>query len=118
PIQMYDISIRGGNADTRYSVSASLYDQEGIILNTGSGRKQGRIAIDHTLSKKLRAGITANYSSVTNHGAQASTQASNASSNANSIFYPTFGYRPISGREDIDLSNEEIDDVPDPDFPN
>jgi TonB-linked SusC/RagA family outer membrane protein len=118
PLQMYDLSIRGGNADTRYSVSGSIFDQEGIILNTGSTRKQGRITIDHNLNKKLRAGVTANYSSVTNYGSQASTQANNANSNANSIFYPTFGYRPISGRDDVDLSSEDIDDLPDPNFPN
>src|SRR5690606_33920753 len=109
---------RGGNADTRYSLSGSMFDHEGIILNTGAKRKQGRMALDHTLSKKLRVGVTANYSTNEIYGAQVSTQATGASTNSNSIFYPAFGYRPISGRDDIDLSNTDIDDLADPNFPN
>jgi TonB-linked SusC/RagA family outer membrane protein len=118
PSQTYDLSIRGGNADTRYAVSGSIFNQKGIILNTGAKRRQGRITLDHGLSKKIRVGVTANYADNNTYGAQAATLAGGASTNSNSIFYPAFGYRPITGREDIDLTREDLDDQPDPNNPN
>ncbi|MFA4867331.1 MAG: TonB-dependent receptor [Pedobacter sp.] len=118
PTQMYDMAIRGGNADTRYSLSGSLFNQKGIIINTGSKRRQARMSLDHNLSKKLRVGVTANYAFTENYGAQAATLAGGATTNSNSIFYPAFGYRPISGREDIDLTRDDLDDQADPNNPN
>lgn len=117
-LQMYDISIRGGNLYTQYAFSGSLFDNEGIILNTGATRRQGRISLNHTFSDKVKVGTTINYSHNQTYGAQASQQAMGASTNSNSIFYPTFGYRPISGRDDIDLADDDIDDLVDPNFPN
>ncbi len=118
PTQMYDMAIRGGNTDTRYSLSGSIFNQKGIIINTGAKRKQARMALDHNLSKNLKVGVTANYSSTENYGAQAATLAGAAATNSNSIFYPAFGYRPISGREDIDLTRDDLDDQTDPNNPN
>lgn len=118
PLQMYDFSIRGGSLYTQYALSGSLFDNEGIVLNTGSTRRQGRIALNHTLSDKMKAGVTVNYSDIQTYGGQASEQALGASTTSNSIFYPTFGYRPVSGLDDIDLSDENIDDLIDPNFPN
>lgn len=118
PTQMYDMAIRGGNADTRYSLSGSLFNQKGIIINTGAKRRQARISLDHSLSTKIRVGVTANYASTETYGAQAATLSMAASTNSNSIFYPAFGYRPISGREDIDLTDVDLDDQTDPNNPN
>jgi TonB-linked SusC/RagA family outer membrane protein len=118
PTQMYDMAIRGGNADTRYSLSGSIFNQKGIIINTGAKRRQARISLDHSLSTKLRVGVTANYASTETYGAQAATLSMAASTNSNSIFYPAFGYRPISGRQDIDLTRDDLDDQTDPNNPN
>ena len=43
PMKNHDLSIRGGNANSKYSVSGSYFGQEGVFINTGFRRWQGRI---------------------------------------------------------------------------
>jgi TonB-linked SusC/RagA family outer membrane protein len=108
PMQIHNVSLRGGNAQTRYAISGSVFDQEGIILNTGSDRYQGRIAIDQTISKKIKVGLTANYSNITRSG-----QLVAAGGNANFtafMMYRTWAYRPTTG---TDVKLEDYDDDPD-----
>src|SRR5690606_26100347 len=38
----HNLSVRGGSDKTKYSISGSLYDQKGIIINSGFSRYQGR----------------------------------------------------------------------------
>lgn len=108
PMQIHNISLRGGNTQTRYAISGSVFDQEGIILNTGSKRYQGRIAVDQTISKKIKVGLTANYSQITRSG-----QLVAAGGNANFtayMMYRTWAYRPTTG---TDVRLEDYDDDPD-----
>src|SRR5699024_1389700 len=91
-----NLAIRGGNAQTKYALSGSAYNQEGVILNTGFTRYQGRISVDQVLSEKLNVGINVNKSVLDAYGVQAST--GSASNPTNFLFYNTWGYRPISGR--------------------
>lgn len=115
PIQTYDFSIRGGNLYTKYALSGSLFDNEGIILNTGTSRKQGRIGLDHMLSNKIKVGFVTNYSYNRIYGAQASLASSSSSNLSNGIFYTTFAYRPVTGLEEvIDLSDDDTDDLVNP----
>ncbi|MEQ7799292.1 TonB-dependent receptor [Pedobacter sp. ASV1-7] len=118
PMQTYDLSIRGGNLYTQYALSGSLFNNEGIILNTGTSRKQGRISLNHTLSDKLKVGVVSNFSFNRIYGAQASLASTSSTNLSNGIFYTTFSYRPVTGREEIDLSDENLDDLVNPDDPN
>lgn len=43
PFQNYFLSVSGGSAATKYSLSFSALDQDGIIVNSGYDRYQGRI---------------------------------------------------------------------------
>ena len=46
PIQNYSLGVRGGGENTRYYVSASYFDQEGIIVGTGVRRGSLRVNTD------------------------------------------------------------------------
>jgi TonB-dependent starch-binding outer membrane protein SusC len=61
PIQNHQLSVSGGNAKTRYLVSANYFNQEGVIRNTGFDRFSGRANLDLAASNclKVTANITA-----------------------------------------------------------
>jgi len=105
--QIYSLSMRGGNAQTKYSISGSVNDIEGIVVNTGTKRYQGRIAIDQIVNTRFKTGLNINYSSNRAYGVPAAIGSVNYSS---FLLYNTWGYRPITGREDFDLLNEDVDD--------
>ncbi|QEH41838.1 TonB-dependent receptor [Chitinophaga sp. XS-30] len=100
-VNIYNLSVRGGNEQTRYSVSGSLFDQDGIITNTGLKRYTARMSLDHTVSKRIKVGFTAGYSDVTTWGQQISSTPT--SSTSSYVMFRTWAYRPI-GFPDSDFS--------------
>jgi TonB-linked SusC/RagA family outer membrane protein len=112
--QIHNLSIRGGNDQTRYSVSGSINSAEGVVINSGQDRYQGRLALDQTINKKMKTGININYSQIQSFG-QLASAASVAGSATSTLMYAVWGYRPVTGREtDIDddtaLEDELVDD--------
>ncbi len=107
PMQIHDLSIRGGNAQTKYSISGSIYDQEGVINNSSYKRYQGRMSIDQQLSKKLKAGLIANYSKIGTSGSRIAngTGSTNISTY---LLFRAWGFRPVTGT-DLNLLEEESD---------
>ncbi|RPE07966.1 TonB-dependent receptor [Chitinophaga lutea] len=105
PMQTHNISLRGGNGQTQYSISGSMADQEGIIIKSGFKRYQGRVTIDQTVNPKLKVGVNVNYSNTTQTGASPSA---NASQSTNYLLFSVWGYRPVSGAG-IDLSEDLFD---------
>src|SRR5690606_26960666 len=69
---IHNIAARGGSEQTKYSVSASVFDANAVIINTGSNRYQGRFSLEQTFSPKVKAGFDANYSSRGAFGREAS----------------------------------------------
>jgi TonB-linked SusC/RagA family outer membrane protein len=55
-ISQYNLSVSGGDARTRFLLSGSWNDQKGIILDNALKRANGRLNIDHTISKRLKIG--------------------------------------------------------------
>ena len=109
-VQIHDLAIRGGNDQTRYSISGSVYDQKGSIINTGLNRYSGRVTVDQTISAKITTGITVNYSSITQFG-QVVNQGTVSNDNPTSfVLSRAWMYRPITPDSDYDLLNEAIDD--------
>ncbi|MBS1669717.1 MAG: TonB-dependent receptor [Bacteroidetes bacterium] len=53
PVQSHDISISGGNANTKYYTSFGYYDQKGIIENSGFKRLSFRGNLDQAINTKL-----------------------------------------------------------------
>jgi TonB-linked SusC/RagA family outer membrane protein len=110
PIQNYSISLRGGNDKTRYAISGNIFDQQGIVIHSGFQRYQGRLSLDQTISKKLRAGVNVNYSNSKSYGASPSEPGSNTSY-SNNLFYAVWGYRPVTGNDNND---DLLDNLIDP----
>jgi TonB-linked SusC/RagA family outer membrane protein len=59
-ISQYDFSASGGGDKTKFFASLAYLDQEGIILSNRFKRLSGRFNLDHTVSKKLRIGMSIN----------------------------------------------------------
>ncbi|WP_400193823.1 SusC/RagA family TonB-linked outer membrane protein [Hymenobacter sp. B81] len=55
------LSVSGGNEKTRFFVSGSTTDEEGIVKNSGFQRHSIRANIDHKLGQRLDIGISSNY---------------------------------------------------------
>jgi len=111
--QDHNLSMRGGNNQTRFSISGSIFNRDGVIINSGQKRYQGRVNIDHTVNKKLKTGINLNYSNNASYGSLVSSGGSASSS----YLYSVWGYRPITSNvfdeddeENQDLEEEIIDD--------
>lgn len=56
-VRQYNMSITGGDARTRFLISASWNDQKGIIIDNRLTRANGRINVDHTISNRFKVGI-------------------------------------------------------------
>ncbi len=56
--QQHQLSVSGGNDKTRFFLSGSIFDQEGIVITTGLKRYTGRANIEHTFSD-FRVGVNA-----------------------------------------------------------
>jgi TonB-linked SusC/RagA family outer membrane protein len=52
------LSTTGGNERTKFFLSGSYFDQEGILIGTGFKRANARINVDHQVSKKLNIGTS------------------------------------------------------------
>lgn len=58
--QQHQLSVSGGNDKTRFYVSGSIFDQEGIVISTGLKRYTGRINFENSFSD-FRVGLNATY---------------------------------------------------------
>ncbi len=54
----HQLSVRGGDAKTQFNMSLGYYDEQGIITNMDFTRLTGRVNLDHSVSKNVRAGIS------------------------------------------------------------
>jgi TonB-linked SusC/RagA family outer membrane protein len=106
-VQNYDLSIRGGTDKTLYSISGNYRNMDGIVINSGLKRYQGRITLDQTVNKKLKVGTNINYSRNENFGS-----IHNGASENPSLYqmYSVWGYRPVTGTEELNLDEELFDD--------
>ena len=115
-MQNHSFSMRGGTAATKYSVSSSYLDQNGIVINGGYKRYQGRFQIDQRLGKNMRIGINTNYTYGIKKGQIANLTSDNLNSssagNASSyLMYSTWGYRPVTGNaDDENFLDQPFDD--------
>lgn len=107
PMQIHNLSLSGGSGQTRYALSGSIYNQDGIIINSGYKRYQGRVSLDQTISPKLKAGVVANYSVIENNGRIASEVGSSGSASSY-LLYSVWGYRPVAGNN-ADLLGNLVD---------
>ncbi len=64
-IQEHNISIKGGNAKTKYLVSLNSFDQEGIVKENGLKRFTARLNFDQEIREWLKVGVKATGSNIT-----------------------------------------------------
>lgn len=57
PIQSHDISLSGGNTQTKYHISAGYFDQEGVMLNSSTKRYNARVNLETGEASKYNVGI-------------------------------------------------------------
>lgn len=110
-VHSHNIAVRGGTEKTRYSVSGSLVDQKGIMLNSGYKKYQGRFSLDQAINKKIKVGVNANYTYSKKYGTIVSEQQTSPTA---SLMYALWGYRPVGGVNGGDLLNELYDETTDP----
>ena len=109
-VSQYNLAIRGGTNQTKYSISAGLFDQKGVIINTGAKRYSGRFSLDQSLRSNLKVGVVANYSGSSTYGQVVNTAAGGGSAFTTHVLYRTWVYRPITSNQDVDLTVEAADD--------
>lgn len=64
PYQNYTFSASGGDKSQNFYFSGNYNNTEGIILNSGLKRYQGRFNFDKTFNKYVKAGIRINYAAI------------------------------------------------------
>lgn len=107
PMWNNDISFRGGSQNTQYSVFANILKSDGVILNSGFNRAQGKFTLSQQLKKNIKAYVNASYTKTTTSGSIVSDPTGGIPSL--SLIYSALGYRPISGFDDVDLMDEFFD---------
>lgn len=56
PTSNYELSAAGGDEKTKFFLSGTYYNQDGILLGTSYERLNGRINLDHQLNERLTIG--------------------------------------------------------------
>ncbi|GHB74801.1 SusC/RagA family TonB-linked outer membrane protein [Persicitalea jodogahamensis] len=107
-VQIYNVSLRGGTDQTRYSLSGSLFDQKGVVINTGLKRYSGRLTLDQNIGERAQVGLTANYSGLSSFGQNLSSGAG-SSSPSSYVMFRTWVYRPVAPDPSVSLENELVD---------
>jgi len=88
----HHLSLSGGVGKTTHSASVSIFDQDGIIINSGFRRVQGRFSLNHEVSAKLKVGINASYANVKTYGTPPSQSNYN---NELNLLFSVWAYRPV-----------------------
>jgi TonB-linked SusC/RagA family outer membrane protein len=108
PIQKHNISVRGGNADTKYAVSGSFFDQDGIIINSNYKNYSGRISLDQNINKKVKTGVIIGISNIQANGSQIA--AGSTGSTMGYALYQVWGFRPANiANQWVDWSSVFVD---------
>ncbi|RYY60915.1 MAG: TonB-dependent receptor [Chitinophagaceae bacterium] len=68
PMANYQLSFSGGDDKTKYALSGSLFDQDGIIYNSDFKRYSFRSNLERKMSDKLTIGTTLSYSRISTLG--------------------------------------------------
>ncbi len=111
PLHIHNLSLNGGTAQTKYSVSGSIFDQTGVIVNSGYSRYQGRLLLDQKINNQLKLFANVNASKEMSFGQPvSSSRSTSGQAYSTYLMYQVWGYSPIE-REGINLEEDPIDDM-------
>lgn len=74
-ITNHDVTLQGGNVNTKYLVSASYHRNNGIVKESSFERYSFRLNLDQKISSKLNLAITSLLSNTTDNNVAAGTRA-------------------------------------------
>lgn len=66
----HNLTVSGGTKTTKYLLSGNLYNQEGIVKNSGFKRYSVRANVDQTVNRFIKLGITFTASRIDNTNSQ------------------------------------------------
>lgn len=92
-----NLTVEGGNEQTRYFMSANVAADDGILKSTSSNRQGARLNLQQQLASKLIANVTANYVTTKNN-LQAFGEQNDYGIMGSLFFAPTqTNFRPVNG---------------------
>jgi TonB-dependent SusC/RagA subfamily outer membrane receptor len=92
-----DVTVEGGNDQTRYFMSGNFANEDGIMRSTSSRRTGARVNLQQQLSPTLVANVTSNYIN-TNNEIQAFGEQNDYGIMGSLFFAPTnVDFRPVNG---------------------
>ncbi len=106
PMLNHSLSMSGGSEATKYYVSLSALNQEGIIKFSGYDRYQGRFRLDQTVNAKLKLSLNVNYSALKSYGTIPSSLESSSSQTSN-LMFEVWGYRPVTNTQNYNVGSED-----------
>ncbi len=98
PMQSHSVSMSGGTQQTKYWLSGSIADQNGIIDHSRFTRYNGQIRLDQKISSKLNLDMSLSYSADRTQGAVASELSETAPQSQqyqSYLMYRVWTYRPV-----------------------
>lgn len=98
--QDHNVSITGGNEDTKYSASFSHYKENGIFKNSGFTKTTGKFRVNQKITKKITLDATINYANTNKMGAGTS-----GDSGRFNMLAQVLRARPTGG---LRMTNEEL----------
>lgn len=102
----HHLSMTGGQGDLKYTTSLSYDDTQGVIINSGVKRYQGRVNLSQKVNNKLKIDFTGNYASNVQDGPTVSTSTTAMST---AYMYSVWSFRPVSPTGS-DLLNQMYDE--------
>ena len=100
-VRDYRISVRGGNKSSKYSVMASYFNQEGIIVFSGHEKLTARLNYENQISEKVRLLTNMSFARSENQGL--------ATGSAGTVV-STLRKSPLLKVDDDDDAGDEIDE--------
>jgi TonB-dependent SusC/RagA subfamily outer membrane receptor len=92
-----NLTVEGGNDQTRYFISGNFANEDGIMRSTSSRRNGARVNLQQQLTPKLLAYVTSNYIT-TNNQLQAFGEQNDYGIMGSLFFAPTnVDFRPVNG---------------------
>ncbi|GHU98716.1 SusC/RagA family TonB-linked outer membrane protein [Bacteroidia bacterium] len=92
--QNHNVSISGGNKQTKYLVSAGYSGQDGIIRNSSYERFTTRMNLVQELTRRLSANVTLTYTKTGQNGSVISSDQGNGS--ASGVIQQMITFRPVN----------------------
>ncbi|MFT4092451.1 MAG: TonB-dependent receptor [Niabella sp.] len=67
--QTHNVALNGGNNSTKYNLSLTYNNTNGVVINTNYKRYLANLKLDQTVTQKLKVGVTMRYSNTKSFGA-------------------------------------------------